>query len=601
MPFVSFVRSNYPHAYFSLSGNIITVDDINYSIPSIAHLEGMKRISVKPLADRKALFVGHALGIVIGEDEYTAWDKKDQVEVEYKEANGPLYQDIPDNIIYESKNSFEDECEGIVVEREFSLDRVSPYYIQPRELKVGNYGDTLLIHMSTQAPTVVEKILYEILETTKKIKVVPYALGGGFGGKQDILPDEVSIILLSYTKGIDLEWKETRNEDLMLVQSRSQVHKIKACVEDNNNNKIKWIFDEIEYDVGAFPLPWIGLSPLFVTLKHLRNVYSYNVYYNVRAILTNKPPYGAYRGFGRPEAIFVVERLMDEISKELKVDPLEFRKNNLRDLEFDAGNLRLVLDKLDEKRKKFRQGVGISLYVHYAFAPNTEYLKKRGEEIKGVECVKIVNEKGKVVVRTSVTELGQGICKSIEKIVRNTLTVNGPVEVICGDSSVEGYGTWASRSLTTAGNAAYLAAKQFLEKGEGYACYETEEILGAVGGQLTVFDGEKIIYQYIVVDAGNVIDSEIVKGQIIGGFVQGLGEVLFESSTDMADYIIPTAVESPLTDVDVISTPSKTPLGVRGVGENSIIGSLASVSNAISNYKPVYRIPVREWRGLNQI
>lgn len=599
MQFVSFVRSTYPHAYFSISGNVITVEELNYTIPSIAHLEGMRKVTVKPLADKKALFVGHALGMVIGEDEYSAWDKKEEVEVEYKEVNEPLYNDIPDNVIYESKTSEEDECEGLLIERRFSLDRVSPYYMQPRELKVSNYGDTLLIHMSTQAPTVVERILSEMLETTKKIKVIPHALGGGFGGKQDILPDEVGVILLSYTRNIDLEWRETRSEDLMLVQSRSQDHKVKACVD--NRGKINWIFDEIVYDVGAFPLPWIGLSPLFVTLKHLKNVYSYNVYYHAKAVLSNKAPYSAYRGFGRPEAIFVVERLMDEISKELKIDPLVLRRNNLRELEFDAGNLKLILDKLDEKRRKFKEGVGISLYVHYAFAPNTEYLRKRGEEIRGVECVKIVNEKGKIIVKTSVTELGQGICKSIEKIVKNTISVDSPIEVICGDSSVEGYGTWASRSLTTAGNAAYLAAKQFLEKGEAYTCYETEEILGAVGGQLTVFDGDKIIYQYIVVDAGNVIDRNIVEGQMIGGFVQGLGEVLFESSSDLYDYAIPTAVESPITEVDIITTPSKTPLGVRGIGENSIIGSLASVSNAISFYKPVYKIPVREWKGLNQI
>lgn len=599
MQFVSFVRSTYPHAYFSISGNVITVEELNYTIPSIAHLEGMRKVTVKPLADKKALFVGHALGMVIGEDEYSAWDKKEEVEVEYKEANEPLYNDIPDNVIYESKTGEEDECEGLLIERQFSLDRVSPYYMQPRELKVRNYGDTLLIHMSTQAPTVVERILSEILETTKKIKVIPHALGGGFGGKQDILPDEVAVILLSYTRNIDLEWRETRSEDLMLVQSRSQDHKVKACVD--NRGKIKWIFDEIVYDVGAFPLPWIGLSPLFVTLKHLKNVYSYNVYYHAKAVLSNKAPYSAYRGFGRPEAIFVVERLMDEISKELKIDPLELRRNNLRELEFDAGNLKLILDKLDEKRRKFKEGVGISLYVHYAFAPNTEYLRKRGEKIRGVECVKIVKEKGKIIVRTSVTELGQGICKSIEKIVKNTISVDIPIEVICGDSSVEGYGTWASRSLTTAGNAAYLAAKQFLEKGEAYTCYETEEILGAVGGQLTVFDGNKIIYQYIVVDAGNVIDRNIVEGQIIGGFIQGLGEVLFESSSDLYDYAIPTAVESPIIEVDIITTPSKTPLGVRGIGENSIIGSLASVSNAISYYKPVYKIPVREWKGLDQI
>lgn len=599
MKFVSFVRSTYPHAHFSISGNVITVEELNYTIPSIAHLEGMKKVTVKPLADKKALFVGHALGMVIGEDEYSAWDKKEEVEVEYKEVNEPLYNDIPDNVIYESKITGEDECEGLLIERQFSLDRVSPYYMQPRELKVSNYGDTLLIHMSTQAPTVVERILTEMLETTKKLKVIPHALGGGFGGKQDILPDEVGVILLSYTRNIDLEWKETRSEDLMLVQSRSQDHKVKACVD--NRGKINWIFDEIVYDVGAFPLPWIGLSPLFVTLKHLKNVYSYNVYYHAKAVLTNKSPYSAYRGFGRPEAIFVVERLMDEISKELKIDPLELRRNNLRELEFDAGNLKLILDKLDEKRKKFKERVGLSLYVHYAFAPNTDYLRKRGEEIRGVECVKIVNEKGKIIVKTSVTELGQGICKSIEKIVKNTISVDSPIEVICGDSSVEGYGTWASRSLTTAGNAAYLAAKQFLEKGEAYTCYETEEILGAVGGQMSVFDGNNIIYQYIVVDAGNVIDRNIVEGQIIGGFVQGLGEVLFESSSDLYDYAIPTSVESPITEVDIITTPSKTPLGVRGIGENSIIGSLASVSNAISFYKPVYKIPVREWKGLDQI
>ncbi|ARM75406.1 xanthine dehydrogenase family protein molybdopterin-binding subunit [Acidianus manzaensis] len=620
---VAFIRSSKSYAKFTLSGNAFTWEDLkDYKIPKVFEPEGkLKDIEIPLLAKGVALYVGQPLGMVIGKDPYEAEDKKEEIEVEYEEINQPLYP--PDNVILSfSKGNYE------LGENELNLklkfNRQSPAPLEGRAIAVRHEDGKLLIRISNQAPTVVRKIVSKMLSLDEdKIEITVPRVGGGFGAKQDIVMEELAVIALSFYTGKNLKWIETKSEHIMTSQGRGQSHEIKVYF--NNNGKITGIIDNLDYDMGAFPLPWSGISPLYVTLMSMKSVYNISIRNNVRVIGTNNPPQGAFRGFGRPEAFFIIERIMDEVSRKLNINPIELREINLnKDLEI--GNVTQVLNKMKNKYKEYKEkygkGIGVSLYVHYASPTSKVLIGEEKSFVGGYECVSIrLKTDGKVEVKTTVVDMGQGISKVLKKIVSETLNYD-KVNVIIGSQDVNGYGSWASRSTITAGNAALLAAKDLKEKidklggiervldklnnspwdiddKEFYSikCYEPQDMVGAISGQISVvnFDGLRIkaLENYTIVDVGIAGDEEEVKGQIIGGIVQSLGGLLYEDVNSPFDYLLPTAVEAPKVSVELLNTPSETPGGYRGIGENSISGAYASIANAISDFFPVYEIRVK--------
>ncbi|AWR96849.1 molybdopterin-dependent oxidoreductase [Acidianus sulfidivorans JP7] len=620
----SFIRSSKQYAKFHIRGKVYTWKDIEFEVPKIFESEGkIKDIEIPLLAKDKALYVGQPLGIVIGDDEYDAEDKKEEVEVEYEELHGPIYE--PDNVVYSfSKGDYEVGDNSFKIS--LSFNRQSPAPLEGRALIVTHEDGKLIVRISTQAPTVVRKIVADMLDLSEdKIEIQVPRVGGGFGAKQDVTSEELSIIALSYVTGENLKWIERKSEHIMTSQGRGQYHD--ATVYYNNNGKIIGILDNITYDMGAFPLPWSGISPLYVTLMNLKNVYDINIKTNVKVMASNNPPQGAFRGFGRPEAFFVIERIMDEVSKRVKLDPITIRQINLANTN-KVGNVNKVLERLKEKYEEFKEkynksGVGVSLYVHYASPSSKVLIGEEKSFVGGYECVSIrLNHSGILEVKTTTIDMGQGITDVLKKIVAKELGYD-KIIVYHGSSDVSGFGSWASRSVVTAGNAALLAAKELKEKIEeaggiktvleklrnspwelnekefySIKCYEPEELIGAISGQISVVDYDGInfhlIKNYTIVDVGIPGDEEKVKGQIIGGIVQALGGVLYENVNDPYDYLIPTAKEAPNIEVELINTPSDTPGGFRGIGENSISGAYASISNAISNFIPVYEIPIKK-------
>ncbi|BFH74049.1 molybdopterin-dependent oxidoreductase [Sulfurisphaera javensis] len=619
---VSFIRSTKPYARFKISGKAFTWEDIDFRVPKIFESEGkLKDIEIPLLAKDKALYVGQPIGMVIGEDEYDAEDKKDEVEVEYEDLEGPIYE--PDNVIFSfSKGEYEIGEDSLSLKLKFN--RQSPAPLEGRAVIVTHEDGKIVIRISTQAPTVVKKIVADMLDVSEdKVEVRVPRVGGGFGAKQDIVSEELAVIALSYVTGENLKWIERKSEHIMTSQGRGQEHDVKVYF--NNNGKITGIIDDITYDMGAYPLPWTGISPLYVTLINLRNIYDIKIRTNIKVIASNNPPQGAFRGFGRPEAFFVIERIMDEVARKLKFSPIDIREKNLANIE-DIGNVKKVIEKVRKKYEEFKEkykiGIGVSLYVHYASPTSKILIGEEKSFVGGYECVSVrLNKSGIIEVKTTTVDMGQGISDVLKKIVAKELNYD-KVVVYTGSQDVNGFGSWASRSVLTAGNATLLAVKELKEKIESLGginrvlqllnefpweikdkeiysikCYEPEDSVGAVSGQVTVvgYDGVnfKVIENYTIVDIGVAGDEEKVRGQIIGGIIQALGGVLYEDVNDPYNYLIPTAKEVPKIEVELLHTPSNTPGGFRGIGENSISGAYASIANAISDFIPVYEIPLR--------
>ncbi|MCI2415604.1 MAG: molybdopterin-dependent oxidoreductase [Candidatus Aramenus sp.] len=612
--YVGFKRSTEEHAKFYISGNCYAEDYLHkYAVDYLFGDEGAKLPKATLLAREKALYEGHPLCVAVAEERYEVEDKLDQVEVEYTPVEGPLYPEVEDNVILSTRSDPLIDGEGADLEfsMELRIDRSSPAPMEPRVVAVRHYGDTIVVHASTQAPTVARLLIAKMLDVpAHKVKVEVPQVGGGFGAKQDLSYEELAVVALAYELGENLKWVENRSEHVQGSQARDQRHKLLAKY--TKDGKLVYLFDEITYDLGAFPLPWTGFSPLFVTLGTMTSLYSFNFSYNAKVVVSNKPPQGAYRGFGRPEAVFVMERIMEEISRRTGLDPIEVRRRNLRkDLE-DVGDVEGVLRVLEQKYREYKEeygsGVGVSLYVQYAGPNSYIMIEKEKSKVPGYDCVRaFLDVDGWLVIKVTATDQGQRMGEAIRKLVSRKIKYD-KVKVVLGDNELKGFGVWASRTMLTMGNAAVLAARRIMEKVEELGgwesttrtmllepwkasnlaeevCYETDHFVGTISGQVSVVslrNGKaKVEKHFVVADVGVTGDDDIVKGQLMGGALQGIGGSLYEDVNDGLEYSVPTAVEAPKFEVVLLHTPSKTPAGVRGVGENGPTGAYASVCNAL--------------------
>ncbi|BDC18885.1 molybdopterin cofactor-binding domain-containing protein [Acidianus sp. HS-5] len=616
--YVSFIRSQQKQAKFSISGRAFTYEDLKeFKVPTVYDRSSLRIPDVPLLPKYKAVYKFQPLGIVIGKDRYDAFDKVEEIEINCDPFEGSIYEEVPDNIIYRESNGGKAGFEN-----EFTLrvdfNRSAPYSMEPRVVAVKNQGDQLIIHLSTQIPTVVKMLISEMLEIPQnRISIVVPNVGGGFGLKQDVNYEELSVIALAYKLGKNLKWVETRTENVMTSQARDQVHELKVGY--RKCGKLEYVEDKITYDAGAYLLPFTGISPLFVTLGTMKSLYDFQFYYNAIVKVSNKPPQGAYRGFGRPEAMLVMERVMDEIARRTKISPIEVRKLNIKEkLDGDVGDVEGVIDRLskkyDELKRIYGKGIGVSFYVQYA-APNSEIMVKHEKSlIPGYECVRArLDLDGWIIIETTLTNQGQRMDNSIRKLVSKELGYD-KIKVELAKTNINGYGVWASRSMLTAGNAAILAVRKLKEiarkidedlnwekiakimRQEPWKlkeltveeCYETPEFVGTISGQIMVVSKDELgnikpLYTYVIADVGITGDDKVVKGQLIGGALQAISGSFLESVEDELEYSIATAVEAPKFELELLHTPSNTPTGVRGVGENSISGGYASFINAIND------------------
>ncbi|WP_168065048.1 molybdopterin cofactor-binding domain-containing protein [Sulfolobus sp. S-194] len=197
-------------------------------------------------------------------------------------------------------------------------------------------------------------------------------------------------------------------------------------------------------------------------------MYDIKIKTNVKVVASNNPPQGAFRGFGRPEALFVIERIIDEVSRRIKIDPISIRERNLGKITNDIGDVKKVLERLREKyneyKNKYKVGIGVSLYVHYASPTSKVLISEEKSFVGGYECVSLrLTSNGIVEVKTTIVDMGQGISDVLREIVKRELDYERIV-VYSGSQDVNGFGSWASRSVITAGNATLLAARELKEK-----------------------------------------------------------------------------------------------------------------------------------------
>ncbi len=527
---VAFVRSIHPHARFQVDASaaraipgVIAVfvgGDLAPAreIPVVIDHPALRPCRHPLLASNKIRYVGEPIAVVVAESRYTAEDGAEAVKVEYDPlqpvrdapaavASGAvlLHDDLAGNLAADFTVRVGDadaafRTADVTTRETYYVHRYTGMPLETRGVAADYDAGTgqLTLWSSTQWPHTLRDGLRDVLRLPEhRIRVVAPDVGGGFGVKQEIYPEEVVLARLAMLLRGPVKWIETRREHLTTAaHAREQWHDVELAA--RRDGTILALRAEILADIGAYTRSLGVLCPS-LTAASLPGAYRIRDYTcRVRAALTCKAPAGAYRGAGQPEAVFAIERAMDHLAQTLRIDPGELRRRNFvgRDefpwevgtasaqvpVTYDSGDYEGALDAaLELARYEERRaaqavergkgeggrllGIGIAAYVLLTGLGPHEGAVLRVDPGEGVLLV------------TGASPHGQGTATMLAQVVADELGVQlHEVVVRHGDTALIpfGVGTYASRNAVVAGNAALIAARAVATKARRLAAHLLE-------------------------------------------------------------------------------------------------------------------------------
>ena len=519
---LSFLRSNTAHGKIisinkikalEIKGvhGIFTYEDFK-EVPPIKSTSRMKNYfatNQNILCSDKVRYVGEPIAVIVAENRYIAEDAAELIEVEIKNLDPVidtlqatksgstiLHDEIKSNVILERNfnsgdKSFLDDKNLLSVKNVFKMTRKSPVSMETRSYicNIDKITKVLTLYSSTQVPGVIKDALNLFLKIPgNKLNVIAPDVGGGFGGKASLYPEEIITVLLCQKFKRPIKWVSDRFEDFMSTsQGFEEVMEVELFFKPSG--QFIGLDGKIIGDVGSYSIyPWTAaLEPMQVA-GFLQGPYKIdNFKANVKCVVTNKPPTGPYRGVGRPAAVFAIERLVDMASKKLKVDPAKLRLQNMidkKDLPYRIGS-GIVWNKAGfkeclksalktskyEKIKKTKSnenlnwiGIGIASYGELtgigskiSVAPGMPL--NTGTETGTIE----IDSTGSISGTFAIASHGQGLETTLAQIIAETLgTKPEDIKINQGNTSLikHGTGTYASRSAAIAGSVAIKSTKK---------------------------------------------------------------------------------------------------------------------------------------------
>jgi carbon-monoxide dehydrogenase large subunit len=473
-------------------------------------IQGLKVPYHSVLAKKKVIFVGQALAVVIAESIYAAADALDLIEVAYDvlppvveietaaESQTVIHPEFGSNVafVYNCGTGDVDAAfakAACIVRQKIVHPRLAPAAIEPRVVMAGGAGSQLTIWSSTQIPHILRTHLAQMLRLPEAcINVVAPDVGGGFGSKLNVYAEEAVVGYAALQLQRPVKWAESRRENLSAtIHGRAQTGVIElAAATDGTILGARYT---VTADLGAYCQL---LTPAIFTATGLMLSGAYKIpaiHMQCTGVYTNKMATDAYRGAGRPEASYVIERAIDLLGKKLNQDPAAIRQKNFippTDFPFptatgviyDSGNYRVALDRALKKvsYQRFRQqqrrarangklvGIGISSYVEISSVGPSAAVPFGGWETATVR----VNRNGGVTVWSGILPHGQGEATSFTQIVADRLGISpSDIEVKFGDTSqiTSGIGTFGSRGISVGGAALVDALEQLVAKAKPIA------------------------------------------------------------------------------------------------------------------------------------
>ncbi|WP_436492631.1 xanthine dehydrogenase family protein molybdopterin-binding subunit [Actinokineospora sp. HUAS TT18] len=494
-------------------------------------------------------FAGEAVAVVIARSKAVAHDALELIDVDYDDL--PLVLDLESAVadgadlvhpdlgtnksavwIFDSAEAGTGSDVGaaiadaeVLIERTYRQQRLIPAFMEPRSVVVDPTGEQYTMWSSTQIPHILRLMLALTTDTPEhKLRVIAPDVGGGFGGKLQVTPEEVVCLLAAKRLGKPVKWTESRSESLLSAHhGRDQLQKLTLAA--RRDGTVTGLKVELLADMGAYLRLVTSGVPILGAFMY-NAIYKFPAYhFACTNVFTNKTPTDAYRGAGRPEATFAIERLMDELAAELDMDPLEVREKNwithdefpfttVAGMTYDSGNYEAATtrakelfdyDGLRAEQRERRDrgdtvqlGIGISTFTEMCGLAPSRVLGALSYGAGGWEHAAIrMLPSGKVEVVTGSSAHGQGHETAWSQIVADQLGVPfDSVEVLHGDTQVaaKGMDTYGSRSLTVGAIAVLKAGEKVIAKARRVAAHMmecAEDDLEFAGGQFTVKGTDK--------------------------------------------------------------------------------------------------------------
>ena len=699
--FVRFVRSSFAH------GHITAIDTAAAkAMPGVLAVytgADLQAAGVKPLApaagfkqpDGSAMnpppkhalavgtvrHVGECVAAVVAESREAAQAAADAVVVDIEPlpavanavaalaAGAPLvWEGAPGNVLAEMQHGSAEATAAAFAAAAHCISlpivnqRLAPSPLEPRTALATMDEGRLTVRLSSQMPTAVRGGLVQCLpgRTVENVRVLVGDVGGGFGMKTALYPEDVVTAWAALQLQRPVKWQAERVEEfLTAVHGRDLLSRAEMALDAQG--KVLALRIRSWANVGATPTgagvaiqlligPWVTTSIYDIPTIHLQ----------ISAVLTHTAATGAYRGAGRPEAIYTLERLFDAAAREMKLDPAELRRRNMIRPEqlpykspmgqtYDSGHFEQLLDqglalgdwqgfaarRAESEQRGLLRGRGIATFLEWT----------GGNALEENVQVRITAD-GHIELTSATLPMGQGIATSYAQLAVDVFGV--PIErirILQGDTDrANGFGSAASRSLFTGGAAAFVASQRAVEAGKPLAAEALEagvadieyasgrytvagtdlgidlfELAQRQSGGVIVAEGgakasaptwpnachlcevevdpatghTRVVAYASVNDIGRIVSPAIVRGQVEGGAVQGIGQALCENlvydaegqllSASFMDYALPH-VDGFLgfkTAFDERMPCLTNSLGAKGVGELGTIGATPAVVNAV--------------------
>ncbi len=494
--------------------DVITAGDAaGVRLPCVSLAPGQPETSY-PVLEETVRYVGQPLAVVVALTAEAAEEAAGLLGIGFEElpavlgADRALLDDAP--LLYPEwgTNLVTDlvigdaDCEEViagaehVVEMTFRIGRAAPSPMEPRGTVAEWSGGLLTVWASTQAPHHVRDHAAQALGLAQhRVRVIGCDVGGGFGAKEHLYPDETLICLAAIRSGRPVRWVEPRADHLgATLSARDVVHRGRLALDADG--RFLALHCDMIGDLGAHPSN-VGIAPIAVSATVLPGPYHFErAGARVRAAVTTTTPTGSYRGFGQPEAAWTRERLVDEAARRLGLDPVEIRLRNMirpEELPYDTrtwqsydsgdypGALRALCDLVRPRpsRDGRRRGVGFACYVESTGMGPSEQMRAAGIQSGGFETSIVRMEPdASVVVCAGVAGIGQGIETTLAQLAADRVGVPlERVQVVLGDTAATPYsplGSIASRSLTVGGGALIQAAARLRDRIVAIAAHQLE-------------------------------------------------------------------------------------------------------------------------------
>jgi carbon-monoxide dehydrogenase large subunit len=530
-----------------------------------------------PLSVGKVTYVGDPVAMVVAETVQQARDAAEQVSVDWEElpavidvatadaaGTTQIHENAPNNVCYDwhladTKADVDAAFDGAaqVTSLDIVNNRLIPNAMEPRSAigECNTATGDLTFYTTSQNPHVARLVLsaFSAIAPEHKLRVVAPDVGGGFGSKIYVYSEDVAVIWAARKLGATVKWTADRAESF-LSDAHGRDHVTKAELALDADGKFLAMRVSTTANLGGYMSLFSSAVPTYLYATLLAGQYTTPlIYCEVKTVFTNTTPVDAYRGAGRPEATYVVERLVEAAAREMNIDPAELRKRNIIQPDqfpyetpvvhtYDIGDYGAGMDRAMEladyagfsaRREQSKangklRGIGFSAFIEACGIAPSAAVGALGGGVGGWESAEIrFNPTGNVTVFTGSHSHGQSHQTTFAQVVSDQLGV--PVEnidVVHGDTDKGpfGMGTYGSRSIAVGGSAIIRAGEKIIEKGKKIAAHileAAEDDIEFADGNFTVAGTDKAM------NIGEVAFAAFVPHNYPEGLEPGLGETAF--------------------------------------------------------------------------